>query len=296
VERSFVLLKPDCLRTGRSPAVESAAAAEGLVVVCRHPVTLTPEDVRLLWSEYVDGSHVLMLALLDRYLCAGPSEVLLLEGADAFEGARRVKRAVRSRYANGPFANLVHTAERRSELARQANHLLGRCSSCAGPFTATAAAGSARVSARAAAPASASVLAPAVAAGPVSAEPPGTPLRPGGRDFRPDVDVPGLVEAVWPVLQSLDPPAPAPYRLDGRRPAAAVYLGADPAHSLDSAVTAVWSALPGIAVADALLLQLYAGRVGGYPIAVGSRSAVARSHRVLLDHGITACGIGPAPH
>jgi hypothetical protein len=174
-----------------------------------------------------------------------------------------VKRSIRSRFANGPFANLVHTAERRGELARQANQLFGRCPECATPF--------------------------------VCDERLANPSRPAGRDFRADVDVTRLVDALWPSLQATEPPAPAPHRLDDHTPASAVYLGADPAHSLDSAVTAVWSALPGIAVSDALVLMLYASRVGGYPIAVGGRRAVARSHRALLAHGITSCGIGPAP-
>ncbi|KUL37671.1 nucleoside-diphosphate kinase [Actinoplanes awajinensis] len=264
MENSVILLKPDCLATGRVPAVEAAITAGGLSIVCRHVLTLTPADVRFLWSEYTDDDHVLMRALLDRYLCAGPSEILHLRGPDAFEATRRVKRAVRSRYANGPFANLVHTAERRGELARQANHLLGRCGECAARFT--------------------------------SDEPAANPARPPGRDFRRDVDVPRLVEAVWPALQSLDPPPPAPYPLDRHSPpTAAVYLGADRAHSLDSAVTAVWTALPGVEVPRALLLTLYAGRVGGYPIGVGGHRAAARSHRVLVEHGVTACSLGPPP-
>ncbi|BCY12224.1 nucleoside-diphosphate kinase [Actinoplanes sp. L3-i22] len=263
MDRSFILLKPDCLRTNRTPAVEAAATAEGLRIACRHPVSLTENDVRFLWSEYTDGSHVLMRALLDRYLCAGPSEALLLTGPGAFEAARRVKRTIRSRYANGPFANLVHTAERRGELARQANHLFGRCPICADPF--------------------------------VSDEPLVNAPRPAGRDFRRDVDLPRLVDSLWPALQAPDPPPPAPHRLDGRSPTAAIYLGDDRAHSLDSAVTAIWSALPGVAVGHALQLMLYAGRVGSYPIAVGGPDAIAESHRTLLAHNFTACGIGPAP-
>jgi hypothetical protein len=258
---SFVLLKPDCSGTTRAAAVEAAVAAEGLTIVCRHPVTLTAADVRFLWSEYKDDEHVLMRAFLDRYLCGGRSEAWLLAGPGAFEAARRVKRSIRSRYANGPFANLVHAAERRGELARQGNHLFGRCPECAAPFR--------------------------------SDEPSANTPRPPGRDFRKDVDVTGLVDALWPDLQAPDPPAPAPHRLDDRTPAAAVYLGADRDHSLDSAVTAVWSALPGVALSQALVLMLYASRVGGYPIAVGGHHAVARSHRTLLAHGITACGIGP---
>ncbi|WP_436530556.1 hypothetical protein [Actinoplanes sp. HUAS TT8] len=262
MDRAFILLKPDCFRTDRSRAVEAAVTAERLRVACRHPITLTENDVRVLWSEYTDDAHPLMRAFLDRYLCRAPSEVLLLTGPDAFEAARRVKRVIRSRYANGPFANLVHTAERRGELARQANHLFGRCPNCAEPFA--------------------------------SDESPVTPQRPGGRDFRPDVDIPHLVDELWPELQAEDPPPPTAHRLDDSSPDAALYLGADRNQTLDSTVTAIWSALPGIPLAQAVRLALYTGRVGTYPIAVGGRPAVEHAHRVLLAHGLTACGPTPS--
>ncbi|WP_203738004.1 hypothetical protein [Actinoplanes cyaneus] len=256
VSAAFVLLKPDCLRTGRAPSVEAAVTAEGLVVAYRRPVKLSGDDVRLLWSEYTDDRHVLMRAFLDRYLCDGPSEVWLVTGPDAFGAARRVKRVIRSRYANGPFANLVHTAERPGELARQGNHLFGDRFPAGSPA--------------ASAP------------------------RPAGRDFRRDVDVARLVDEVWPWMQLADPPAPAPHRLDDEAGTVLV-IGADPAHSLDSAVTAVWSALPGVTVGHAVMLVLFASRAGGCPIAIGGRRAVERAHRTLLDHGFTACGVGPAP-
>ncbi|MFI1988902.1 hypothetical protein [Actinoplanes sp. NPDC020271] len=253
---AFLLLKPDCLRTARTAPVAAAVTAEGLRVAYRRPVQLTGNDVRVLWSEYTDDGHVLMRAFLDRYLCDGPSEAWLVTGPDAFEAARRVKRVIRSRYANGPFANLVHAAERPGELARQGNHLFGD-----------------RFPAQ----------------NPVASSP-----RPAGRDFRADVDVPRLVDELWPTVQLDDPPAPAPHLLDGAV-TDVLHLGADPAHSLDSAVTAVWSALPGVTVGHAVTMVLYANRTGGCPVAIGGRQAVERSRRTLLDHGFTACGIGPAP-
>ncbi|MFB9334752.1 hypothetical protein [Actinoplanes octamycinicus] len=317
--------------------MEAAVAAEGLTVVCRHPVTLTPADVRFLWSEYTEDGHVLMHAFLDRYLCSGPSEVLLLEGPDAFEAARRVKRTIRSRYANGPFANLLHTAEHPAELGRQANHLLGRCPQCAAPFALSDPASSDSLlsdpvpsdpALTAPTPSDPALTAPVPTApvptapvptapvptapvptapvptapvptapastAPASTAPVLTAPRPRGRDFRQDHDLPALVDSLWPALQSEDPPAPAPHHLDRSREAA-IYLGADRSQSLDSAVTAVWSALPGVTLPHAVMLTLYAGRTGSYPIAVGSHQAVARSHQILLRHGLTACGIGPFP-
>ncbi|MBG0562407.1 nucleoside-diphosphate kinase [Actinoplanes aureus] len=255
---AFLLLKPDCLRRGLTGDVERTVARAGLRIRCRHRVELTPDDTRFLWSEYTDSGHVLARAFLDRYLTGGPSEILLVSGEDAFEAARRVKRSVRSRHAMGLFANVVHAAERRGELARQGNHLAGRCASCTRPFTSS---------------------------GELNA------VRPAGADFREHADIPRLVDSLWPKLQ-VDLEAPEPYRLDGD-PVAAVYLGSDRDHSLDSSVTAVWRALPGVELGEAVLLTMYADRVGGFPIAVGGEDAVRRTHRALLDHGIRVCGTGP---
>ncbi|WP_328470424.1 nucleoside-diphosphate kinase [Actinoplanes sp. NBC_00393] len=256
---AFLLLKPDCLRRGLTRDVERTVSRAGLRITCRHRLDLTPDDTRFLWSEYTDSGHVLARAFLDRYLCGGPSEVLLLSGPDAFEKARQVKRSVRSRHAMGLFANVVHAAERPGELARQGNRLAGHCAACSSPF-----------------PVSSSEL---------------NPVRPAGVDFREHADIARLVDELWPRLQ-VDLTPPAPFRLAGE-PVAAVYLGGDRDHSLDSAVTAVWRALPGVPVGDALMLNLYAGRVGGYPIAVGGHAAVEQAYRVLRDHGIRECGTGP---
>ena len=261
-ERAFLLLKPDCGRLGLTGAVERAVAADGLRIVCRHTVVLSRADVRHLWSEYDERGHPLAIAFLDRYLTGEPSEVLHVSGPDAFEAARRVKRAIRSEHAAGPFANVVHGAERRGELARQANRLLGRCDRCAEPF--------------------------------VSPEPGLSPPRPPGIDLREHFDVTALVEELWPLTQDV-PVDPGPMRLDDGPTGAAVHLGPDRAHTLDSTVTALWHALPGVTPRQAVLLALHAGYSGGTPVAVGSRRALDRCLRTLREHGIRRCGTGPYP-
>jgi nucleoside diphosphate kinase len=248
--RAFVLLKPDCLRRGLTGEVERAATAAGLTVGGRRAVTLSSADVRHLWSEYSDAGHSLTLGFLDRYLTTGPSEMLPVNGPDAFEAARRVKREIRSRYADGPFANVIHAAERPGELDRQRDHLLGL----------------------------------------ENAAPPVSPPRPPGLDFRGLFDVPALVGEVWPRIQGV-PADPGPHRLDASSSStgAAVFLGPDRDHTLDSTVTALWHALPGVEPSRAVLLALHSGWSGGTPVAVGSRAAADRCLRALHDHGIRNC-------
>jgi hypothetical protein len=168
-------------------------------------------------------------------------------GPAAVAAARRVKREIRSRHADGPFANVVHAAERRGELARQRDHLLGRD----------------------------------------NADPPVSPPRPPGLDFRQLFDVSALVGEVWPLIQGV-PADPGPHRLDDGT-GATVLLGPDRDHTLDSTVTALWHALPGVEPSRAVLLALHAGWSGATPIAVGSRAAVRRCLRTLHDHGVRHC-------
>ncbi|GLY00426.1 MULTISPECIES: hypothetical protein [Actinoplanes] len=254
-----MLLKPDCLELGLVGEVERAIAAQKLVITCRHHLTLNAGDIRFLWSEYSDAGNALTLALLDRYLTHEPSEVLHLRGPDAFEAARRVKRTIRSRHAEGPFANVVHAAERRGELARQVTRLLWRCEACSSPF--------------------------------VSGEDPNNAPRPHGEDFRALVDLPKFVDDVWPSLREAE--APPPFRLGPGVAGTAVYLGWDPAHSLDSAVTALRQALPGIHLAHALLHVLHASRTGDHPVATGDPAALEHCVRALAAHGFHTTRIGP---
>ncbi|MEU4622696.1 nucleoside-diphosphate kinase [Actinoplanes sp. NPDC023801] len=256
-EHAFLLLKPDCLRRGLTGEAERLARDAGLRIDGRQPVTLSPADVRHLWSEYDEAGHSLTLAFLDRYLTTGPSEVLLLSGPDAFEAARRLKREIRARHADGPFANVVHAAERRAELDRQRDHLLGRSGDGTDP-------------------------------------PPSSP-RPPGIDFRPLFDVTALADEVWPLVQG-PPPDPGPFRLDSGDLGRAVLLGPDRNHTLDSTVTALWHALPGVEPRRAVLLTLHAGWSGATPIAVGGQNALRDCLGALREHGILNCGIGrPQP-
>ncbi|MEV6525154.1 hypothetical protein AB0M43_24690 [Longispora sp. NPDC051575] len=248
---AFLLLKPDCLRAGLSAHVEREIEAEGLEIRCRHRIALTPADIRYLWNEYSDEGHSLMLGLLDRYLGGGPSQVVTLAGADAYEAARRVKRAIRWRFADGPFANVVHAAESPGELLRQGKLLLGWCERCSG-------------------------------ARPASTFP-DKELRPTGMLFE---NTDPVLDALWARLRA-GLPRPEPVQLGGA--GSVVVLGVDTAHSLDSTVTAVYRALPGVDLGAAIELALHANRVGRYPIGIGTPEETVRSLELLRANGIANC-------
>ncbi|WP_412541935.1 nucleoside-diphosphate kinase [Longispora sp. K20-0274] len=248
---AFLLLKPDCLRAGLSAHVEREIEAEGLEIRCRHRISLTPADIRYLWSEYCDDGHRLMLGLLDRYLGGGPSQVVTLAGPDAYEAARRVKRAIRWRFADGPFANVVHAAETPGELVRQSKLLLGWCERCSGARPTTAF--------------------------------PEKELRPSGMAFE---DIDPVLDTLWAGLRA-GLPRPEPVPLGGA--GSVVVLGVDTAHSLDSTVTAVFRALPGVGLGHAIELALHANRVGRYPIGLGSAAETVASLELLRANGIANC-------
>ncbi|MEU4688856.1 nucleoside-diphosphate kinase [Actinoplanes sp. NPDC023714] len=252
ITSSFLLLKPDCLRQALTGEAERVIAGLGLTIEERRTVTLTPAGVRVLWPEYSDDGHVLARAFLDRYLTSGPSEVVVVSGEDAYEKCRLAKRELRGRYAIGVFANVVHAAESRSELARQMAYLLGGVTAAAE-----------------------------------------VRQRPRGMDFRAVIDIPALVDELWPLLQQ-DLRPPPPHRTDASGTWALI-LGGDRDHTLDSTVTALWQAFPGIDPARAVLLALYADRTGGYPIATGSRRSMVRAGKALKKHGIRHCWTVSAP-
>lgn len=111
------------------------------------------------------------------------------------------------------------------------------------------------------------------------------------------MDIPSVVEKLWVQLQTsseLQIP-PKPLRLtDGltdHDEQWAVMFGVDSDNSVDSAVAAVMASLPGLAVHEALVLSLYAGRAGGHAIAYGHQAAAERCCDSLKKHGIKNCRV-----
>jgi nucleoside diphosphate kinase len=260
-EQSFLLLKPDAIRLDRVQAITDEVAKSRLTVICTRDIVLTPAHVRSLWSEYSPDIHPLTFAFLDRYLCAGVSRVLCVAGLDAFEASRRIKRAIRSRFSGGVFANVVHAAETRAELARQKAILMERCPNCA-------------------------VIAHEGDRDSV--------LRPSGLHI--DEVEAGLdaIGEVWNELERsdgrLEEPVPVQLGGDGG-PLWGVLFGVDSYNSVDSAVAAVKWSLPGLDLVSALRMAIYAGRADGHLIATGDETSARACFASLKSFGIRNCNV-----
>lgn len=255
---AFLLLKPDCLELGLADEVLGIAEREGLTVRSQHLLRLQPGDVRALWQEYRPRDHVLAVAFLDHYLCTATSRAVLLEGDQPFEQARRVKRVVRSTWARGIFANVVHAAESTEELTRQGRYLFGDVSRHGLHWP--------------------------------DHVPVPTRLRPAGHDFREVTDVPGLVRSMWAELGAGLPETPC-LLLDQPNGSAQLFLGVDNDNSLDSAVTAIWRTFPDVEMELALRTALYAGRSGGHPVARGEPAQIDALEQGLRSYGIVNCWV-----
>jgi nucleoside diphosphate kinase len=258
-EQSFLLLKPDAIRTDRIGAIVEEVRRNGLDITCSRDLTLTPDDVRQLWREYTPVHHPLTFAFLDRYLCGGVSRVLCVSGENAFELTRRIKRTIRAQFSKGVFANVIHAAETRAELARQKAVLVRTGSHC-------------------------KIIA--------IDEDADTILRPSGLpadEIRSGLEA---IQEIWDELEkgdgALEEPVPVRLSPEHSEPWG-VMFGVDSHNSVDSAVAAVKRSLPELSLVGALRLAIYAGRADGHLIALGDERSARACLVSLRSFGIRNC-------
>lgn len=252
---SALLVKPDCIALGLQTDVREEIERSGLKILCEHEVHLTSADISTLWKEYDPVDHPLTVGLLRRYLCSAPSRLLVVEGKDPLSSGRQAKRQVRRRWAQGVFANVLHSPETEEEMQRQRVLFSPYCDRLP--------------------TGGAPLPAPAVRKAPSDA-------------FADLEDLAAQLEDAWRVLQTPHSP-PTPYVLDDAVGTAEVHLGVDSQNSVDSAVAAVWHACPGLSLPEAIVLTLHAGRHGGMVLATGSAERVQACWQALRDRGIVNC-------
>ncbi|MBR0658313.1 hypothetical protein [Neoroseomonas oryzicola] len=125
-EEGVLRLKPDGAASGAvRAALEAALARHGLSVVSRRVLHLSPEDVVAIWPMFGGGAHPVMSALYRHYVTSGPSEALLLGGADAPTRCAAVKSEIRSAFEICAIENAIHAPADAQERAANRAWLFG---------------------------------------------------------------------------------------------------------------------------------------------------------------------------
>ncbi|GJF33426.1 hypothetical protein KNE206_61260 [Kitasatospora sp. NE20-6] len=252
---AFYLLKPDALVDAEVPR-RARELLPGLEVVDERDVTLTPAQVSALWAENRSELRPIASSFLGLYLVGRTSRLVTVRGAQALAGVIGLKRRLRREYGQGAFANVVHAPSDPWENEDHAAVLEGR-ERPPGPGTPP----------RGNPPASPRV----VALGPARV------LREVSAVWRQAHD------EGWPSLAVSAPDAPA-----------AVWLVADDVHSIDSAVSALWDALPQLGLRAAIAIVCEAERTGralawaGAPEAVSLAAKALRARRLQVETAAAA--------
>lgn len=128
VERGFLLFKPDAVEGNLLESCVTDVVRAGLQVVEQHTLHLTPAQIAAVWSGIDPDRRPLTAGLMRRYLLAGPSRLVLVDGPEAGTRLLAVKAAIRRRHGAVYYANLVHSPDSAAEARRELTVLLdGRC-------------------------------------------------------------------------------------------------------------------------------------------------------------------------
>lgn len=132
---SLFLIKPDAAARGLRDTIVDLMAAEGFRILCSKRIELDEAHIRAYQpvmnepSEFGKGwKHEVLAAQTD-----GPSEVLVVERADALAAGRALKKRIRAAYAPGEhyrqrvIFNLLHSPDTEDELEINWRALIPEC-------------------------------------------------------------------------------------------------------------------------------------------------------------------------
>jgi nucleoside diphosphate kinase len=127
-QRGFLLFKPDALERRLVEDCVTDIAQAGLRVSEQHTLRLTEARIAAVWSGIDPDRRPLTAGLMRRYLSAGPSRLVLIEGPEAVTRLLALKSTIRRRHGAVYYANLVHSPDSADEARRELAVLLeGRC-------------------------------------------------------------------------------------------------------------------------------------------------------------------------
>ncbi len=118
VERTYIMLKPDCVRRGLMGRVISRIEDKGYKIVDAKMMRLTSEKLREHYAHLVDKPFY---PDLEAFMMSGPVLAMIVEGENAILGMRNLIGAtkfedaaagtIRGDFANTTTENLIHGSD-----------------------------------------------------------------------------------------------------------------------------------------------------------------------------------------
>jgi nucleoside-diphosphate kinase len=126
MERTFILLKPDCVQRRLMGRVIERFEAKGLNIIAMRMLRITPELARQHYAEHVAKDWY---PLLENFITGGPVVAAVVEGLEAIRVVREMLGAtsglkaapgtIRGDYSASRQMNLVHGSDGPEAAARE---------------------------------------------------------------------------------------------------------------------------------------------------------------------------------
>ena len=128
MQRTLVLLKPDCVQRGLMGEILSRFEAKGLNLVAMKMMRVTPELAKQHYAEHVDKPFY---QSLESFITSAPIVAVAIEGLDAISVVREMLGAtnglkaapgtIRGDFSSSRQMNLVHASDGEEAAARELN-------------------------------------------------------------------------------------------------------------------------------------------------------------------------------
>ena len=132
VERTYIMLKPDCVRRGLMGRVISRIEDKGYKIVDAKMMRLTSEKLREHYAHLVDKPFY---PDLEAFMMSGPVLAMIVEGENAILGMRNLIGAtkfedaaagtIRGDFANTTTENLIHGSDSPETAEAEINRFFG---------------------------------------------------------------------------------------------------------------------------------------------------------------------------
>jgi nucleoside-diphosphate kinase len=129
MERTFIILKPDCIQRGISGEIISRFEKKGLKIVGMKLLLVSKEKAEYHYAEHKEKPF---FGELVDFITSSPVVVMVLEGDDAIKMARKLSGAtkaidaepgtIRGDYVLHTGQNIVHTSDSEESAKREINN------------------------------------------------------------------------------------------------------------------------------------------------------------------------------